>query len=811
MENPGIPNEDPMRADEHDKLSLELQHLVNAACDDVLTDTQAKRLNELLDQDPALRSQYLRHISLHTALSTTAGQQAQQGLVPIRERLTVATSSRTTGHRQRRWRQVMESSLFQAAVIIFLLVTAAVYLFDAGLGRRPVTAYRTGRSTGLVVTEPQVPADHSVDSETVQRARVVHISGNARWHDPNERLTVDSSITVGESVALSQGELELLYDNGVKLLLMGPSEFVMREGGGALKSGGVMASVPEAGHGFTIETPNGKVVDLGTEFGVVVDDFGVSEVSVFKGKVEAYPNHRKDLQQQKYELTKGRALQWSSQMVRTLEADPRRLPVCLASAGQSSGPETLGTALPGNELDSSPIQEQWIGLGEVTSLTRGFSLQGQSEPLRRPYLVSTRQYDSSNGPVTVICDIRFPELSQEAQPSFAILTRSENEKSFIDRPWNDILASCVRCNFRAGTENVEGLLETATKFEKDRELTGISWRGFRRPHENTLYRLVMRDDGVNVCFTVSEVDNPAVSKTVVCRSIFRGYKNHIALEGWAEGTVLVEDVHIFQATPEPGANRLLARFSSSPEDQVTQSSLPAGENGLLQTVPESATLVLKDDFGGDALDADRWKKLGDVVIENGAVSLGQLLRPQHIDTFHPRPYLLTRQEFTPRKGKLYVLGEIRFDDNFLQGYGGSFAVMSRCDGKYGEGPEWAVSALRTGVRCNLWPASPRRDHILEIHEKASPNTLAFLRGASLDIDPQSRSYYFCMEDDGQRAAITFQDAQYPVIRKTISYDSTTQDLRSGFVGFESCWGSRVLLDNVRIYVLENSFVSEEKP
>jgi hypothetical protein len=84
-----------------------------------------------------------------------------------------------------------------------------------------------------------------------------------------------------------------------------------------------------------------------------------------------------------------------------------------------------------------------------------------------------------------------------------------------------------------------------------------------------------------------------------------------------------------------------------------------------------------------------------------------------------------------------------------------------------------------------------------------------LRGASLDIALESRSYYFCLEDDGQRAAITFQDAANPAIRKTIAYDATTQNLKSGLIAFESCWGSRILLDDVSIFVLENPVVSTE--
>jgi hypothetical protein len=47
--------------------------------------------------------------------------------------------------------------------------------------------------------------------------------------------------------------------------------------------------VPAFARGFTVLSPGGKVVDLGTEFGLSVDDGGTTTVRVFKGEVEAFP------------------------------------------------------------------------------------------------------------------------------------------------------------------------------------------------------------------------------------------------------------------------------------------------------------------------------------------------------------------------------------------------------------------------------------------------------------------------------------------------------------------------------------------
>src|SRR5262249_22641422 len=150
---------------------------------------------------------------------------------------------------------------------------------------------------------------------------------------------------------------------------------------------------------------------------------------------------------------------------------------------------------------------------------------------KRPFLVSAREFDPAQGAVTVVCDLRFETVGDPEQASCAILTRTLNEQSKAGVPWHDMLARSVRCCLKADPNSGEGLLEAGTKYEADRELMNISWSGFSRPKPDTLYRLEMRDDGLNVSFKVSLADNPSVHKTINCRSLFRGSQNFIALEG----------------------------------------------------------------------------------------------------------------------------------------------------------------------------------------------------------------------------------------------------------------------------------------
>src|SRR5262249_55973492 len=55
-----------------------------------------------------------------------------------------------------------------------------------------------------------------------------------------------------------------------------------------LLGGKLAARVPEAAIGFEIVSPQGKVIDLGTEFGVAVGAGGATEVYVFEGQVRAH-------------------------------------------------------------------------------------------------------------------------------------------------------------------------------------------------------------------------------------------------------------------------------------------------------------------------------------------------------------------------------------------------------------------------------------------------------------------------------------------------------------------------------------------
>ena len=103
----------------------------------------------------------------------------------------------------------------------------------------------------------------------------------------------------GQTVSLNQlnitsGMLQVrIADSGVRLRVSGPAELRLVDPMLArVVRGQVTADVDEQGKGFSMETAQAKLVDLGTKFGVDVSDRDTTDVVVFRGTVQVFKDHR---------------------------------------------------------------------------------------------------------------------------------------------------------------------------------------------------------------------------------------------------------------------------------------------------------------------------------------------------------------------------------------------------------------------------------------------------------------------------------------------------------------------------------------
>ncbi len=219
------------------------------------------------------------------------------------------------------WRKLREHSRssIAAAAGIALAVAASVLLLLYGPPWRAKPEDKT-QSPPLAAEVPASPATFpSVVPSKGEPRGVAHLGrlSGVRWAGPNFNLTAADLLTSGQEIKLEAGRAEINFDVGAQMVMEGPAHVRIL---GPLQVqadlGKITTRVDKNAHGFSIVTPQGKVVDLGTNFGVGIDKSGREEIAVFEGEVDIdYPLTAKrtapagpSLRQTKRRLTAGEAV-----------------------------------------------------------------------------------------------------------------------------------------------------------------------------------------------------------------------------------------------------------------------------------------------------------------------------------------------------------------------------------------------------------------------------------------------------------------------------------------------------------------------
>ena len=100
--------------------------------------------------------------------------------------------------------------------------------------------------------------------------------------------TVQTGLPVDrQRYSLSEGLIRIDFENGASMSVEGPARFEVRDAMNVFFESGVSSfHIPETATGFTVDTADTEVVDLGTAFGLVTGREGETNVAVFEGEVE---------------------------------------------------------------------------------------------------------------------------------------------------------------------------------------------------------------------------------------------------------------------------------------------------------------------------------------------------------------------------------------------------------------------------------------------------------------------------------------------------------------------------------------------
>jgi hypothetical protein len=221
-----------------------LDQLIHELFEESLGAAGRTELNDRLSADPRARARYRRAVAIHATLARKASSPAY---------FEAPAPAIPAPRFSRSW--------LAAAAILTLSATVAAVL-----------ATRFNRPRAWVLESVGVSwADGSVAP-------------------PADRLPVAVPIEI------TGGFLRLGFPSGARVTLEGPCRFRFDEKEAlSLLHGRASVHTPDGAEGFRIDTPGGRFVDLGTEFGLAVGSDGTTPVvltEVFQGEVEVQPTPR---------------------------------------------------------------------------------------------------------------------------------------------------------------------------------------------------------------------------------------------------------------------------------------------------------------------------------------------------------------------------------------------------------------------------------------------------------------------------------------------------------------------------------------
>jgi hypothetical protein len=312
----------------------ELLRLVGAMCDGTITTAEAEALDAFVTSDSGARAFYNNYVFMHGELYSRHAVLIVSGTpeVNIRE---PAGASRSVAWQK--WLAV-------AAVLV---------------GVAAVSSWLTSSFGGKSFRSNSIAKSVPTDEKSVAR---VTATRNCSWTEASD-IGYGSRLSPGQKLSLSTGLIEITFDDGAVVVLEGPASFDVETGGrGQLHDGRLAAVVPERGRGFEVVTSRLNVVDLGTEFGVMAESAGATEVHVFNGLVKAQLLDEAGNKVRTVELNTSEAarIEPAAAVVARI---PARDDEFVRSLTVTSGPHDGVLAYDGFNYPAGPLNEQNGGFG----------------------------------------------------------------------------------------------------------------------------------------------------------------------------------------------------------------------------------------------------------------------------------------------------------------------------------------------------------------------------------------------------------------------------------------------------------------
>lgn len=317
----------PDHSDSTNQPTAELRRLVSDLLDEQISSQQHERLAELLRGDETARAYYLDQMANHAVLQwdmTTAPSverdpattdqshqdHVRQSMSEFEPGLSTALNHlvndadvphpKLTSLALGELHEIAEADRRKPKTILMWLrgkkkkqQQGVAGETHEGWNLRPMMQYAAAAAIVLVVSLTLIlwprqgaPPIAKKDVVTIPEQTILVESRDAEWSGDMKKPRAGEPLPLGD-LRLVKGLAHIRFASGVESVIEGPATFsITGKNTMEMQQGSVVARVPIEARGFTVLSPRMKVIDLGTEFGMKVDEKQIPEVHVFEGAVE---------------------------------------------------------------------------------------------------------------------------------------------------------------------------------------------------------------------------------------------------------------------------------------------------------------------------------------------------------------------------------------------------------------------------------------------------------------------------------------------------------------------------------------------
>jgi hypothetical protein len=245
--------------------------LANAVCEGTISEQEVHELELLLDADPNAREFYIDFLKINAEISWLISSK-QHSTMDLGPRISLDSLLGPPNPSPNLGFLGNVADFFNhhsPLLFVMLFLIFGVTLLSA-------TYWLNTRQSGKTSIEPEFVAQ-------------ITVTKDCQWSTSITQPTEMMQLQVGQQLQLEKGIAQITYSNGAVVLIEGPAFFAVASPNSGFLSRGKLTARADTKQSrqFAIVTPEARFVDLGTEFGVMIDDKGRAAVAVFAGKVNA--------------------------------------------------------------------------------------------------------------------------------------------------------------------------------------------------------------------------------------------------------------------------------------------------------------------------------------------------------------------------------------------------------------------------------------------------------------------------------------------------------------------------------------------